>query len=110
MIKPADGNAPSAPSVKLCSMVSCPDESSLKTVPQPTPLQLWEAPPKLVVPNRSPALSMIRGPVPGASPSTQFPTEQKAYSTVSTPSDDSLNTVPQPVPPHAELPPFTVVP
>ena len=81
MVSPAFGLPPSTPPVKLCSTVSLPLGSSLKTTPHASSLQLRWEPPKIVVPYRSPATSLANGPKSGPRPSVQPDAEQKLYST-----------------------------
>src|SRR5215472_5530948 len=64
------------------------------------------APPIKAVPYRLPARSRIRPPY-GVPPSVP---PVNVYSRVSLPCLSSLNTVPQPAPPHAVFPPADVVP
>src|SRR5262249_1068990 len=107
-----EGAAPSAPPVKLCSTVSLPVVSSLKTTPHPLP------PPPAPSPLPSPQAKVVPfrfsarprpNPVAGSAPSV-LPVN--LCSAVSLPVISSLNTTPPPLPPspHAKLPPAPVVP
>src|SRR6266851_660626 len=99
------GNAPSFPPVNLCSTISLPVVSSLKTTPHPKPLPHAKSPPESVVPYRFPALSRTN-PASGAAPSDP---PVKLWSTVSLPVVPSLKTTPHP-PGHVPWPPVKVLP
>src|SRR6266851_48120 len=110
------GNAPSFPPVNLCSTISLPVVSSLKTTPHPKPLPHAKSPPESVVPYRFPALSRTN-PASGSAPSAP---PVKLWSTVSLPVVPSLKTTPHPgklklegragTNRHAKSPPAPVVP